>query len=169
MTLEDRLERLLKAYSHHYDIERCVTVEGAVFPAKAHFFLRDENYLITRKHVLNVVENFEYVYFYLTERLDADMLRTQIDLTLRDGLRQIKPDRNHMSSVVTLVVLAEEMTPEAKTLLRKTHCRKYFRWALQGWMEYHTAAMECSTHTFFSNSAGKRTRKLLEANFPPEE
>ena len=35
LTLEQRLEKLLKAYSHHYDIERDVVVEGGSFPATA--------------------------------------------------------------------------------------------------------------------------------------
>lgn len=164
--LEECLERLLKAYSHQYDIQRDVTVNGVLFPAMANYFLRDENYLITRKHVLNVVENFEYVYFYLTESLDAATLKQRIDLTLQDGLQRIKPDKNHMSSYVTLVVLAEHMDAEAAALLKKTRFRKNFRMALQGWMEYRTAAMECSTNTFLSNPAGRGTRKLLEANFP---
>ena len=65
MTKQERLERLLNAYSHHYDIERDVVIDGVSFPAMAIYYLRDENYLITKKHVLNAVENHEYVYFYL--------------------------------------------------------------------------------------------------------
>ena len=57
MTLQERLDKLLNAYSHYYDIARDVTVEGGSFPATAFYYLRDENYLITKKHVLNAVEN----------------------------------------------------------------------------------------------------------------
>ena len=49
--MQMRLEKLLNAYSHQYDIERDVTVDGGSFPATATFFLRDENYLISKKHV----------------------------------------------------------------------------------------------------------------------
>lgn len=163
--LLDRLEQLLKAYSHHYDIERQITVEGGSFPASAVYFLRDENYLISRKHVLSAVENHEYVYFYLVDRLEEEDLRHQIDITLKDGLSRIHPSKEHMSSYVTLVVLADTIAPEAKVLLRKTRFRKNFRLALHGWMEYHIAAMEESTNSFLSNPAGKEARKLLELNF----
>ena len=124
MTLEERLERLLKAYSHHYDIERDVQVEGGSFPATAFYYLRDENYLISRKHVLNVVENHEYVYFYMTEHLTAAELQRQIDLSREAGLRNIVPSKIHMSSMVTLVVLADEIDPDAKALIKKTRFRK---------------------------------------------
>ena len=78
-TREERLERLLRAYSHHYDILRDVEVEGGSYPAAAIYYLRDENYLISKQYVLNAVENHEYVYFYLTEHLDAAELQRQIE------------------------------------------------------------------------------------------
>ena len=165
MTQQERLEKLLNAYSHHYDIARDVTVEGGTFPATAFFFLRDENYLISKKHVLSAVENHEYVYFYLTEHLTAEELQKQIDLSKKAGMGHIKPSKEHMSSFVTMVILADTIDPEAKTLIKKTRFRKNYRLALHGWMEYHIAAMEISTQSFLSNPAGKEARKLLEGNF----
>ena len=165
MTQQERLEKLLNAYSHHYDIARDVTVEGGTFPATAFFFLRDENYLISKKHVLSAVENHEYVYFYLTEHLTVEELQKQIDLSKKAGMGHIKPSKEHMSSFVTLVILADTIDPEAKTLIKKTRFRKNYRLALHGWMEYHIAAMEISTQSFLSNPAGKEARKLLEGNF----
>ena len=166
MTKQERLDKLLNAYAHHYDIVRDVAVEGGSYPATAFFYLRDENYLISKKHVLSAVENHEYVYFYLTEHLDAAALQEQIELSRRAGMANIKPNREHMSSFVTLVVLADTIDPEAKRIIKKTRFRKNFRLALHGWMEYHIAAMEISTHSFLSNPAGKEARKLLEGNFP---
>jgi len=169
MTLQERLEKLLNAYSHYYDIERDVTENGVSFPAMAVYFLRDENYLITRKHVLNAVENHEYVYFLLTDHLDAAELQRKIDLTREAGLKRIKPHKEHMCSFVTLVILADKVDEDAKKLIKRTHFRKNFRLALHGWMEYHIAAMECSTSSFFSNPAGKEARRTLERNFASGE
>ena len=164
MTLQERLEQLLKAYAYLYDIERDVQVEGGSFPATATFFLRDENYLISKKHVLSAVENYDYTYFYITDHLDAATLRQQIDLTMKVGMARVKPHREHMSSYVSLVILADTIDEEAKKLIKKTRFQKYFRLALHGWMEYHIAAMECSTNSFLSNPAGKGARKILEQN-----
>ena len=165
MTMQERLNKLLNAYSHHYDIARDVTVEGGRFPATAFFYLRDENYLISKKHVLSAVENYEYVYFYLTEHLTAEDLQKQIEVSRNAGMSHIKPHKEHMSSLVTLVVLADTIDPEAKTLIKKTRFRKNYRLALHGWMEYHIVAMEISTNSFLSNPAGKGARKILEENF----
>ena len=162
--MQMRLEKLLNAYSHQYDIERDVTVDGGSFPATATFFLRDENYLISKKHVLSAVENYDYTYFYIIDHLDAATLQQQIELTRKVGFARVKPHREHMSSFVSLVILADTIDEEAKKLIKKTRFHKYFRLALHGWMEYHIAAMECSTNSFLSNPAGRGARKILEQN-----
>lgn len=163
--MEQRLEQLLKAYSHHYDIQREVAVEGGVFPAAAEFYLRDENRLLTKEHIYSAVEQHEYVYFSLADHLDAAGLRAQIALSQRAGLARVRPHKEHMCSFVTLVILANTIDPEARALLRKTRLRRYYRLMLHGWMEYRVAAMECTTGTCISNPAGREARRTLEQNF----
>ena len=118
--------------------------------------------------MFSAVENHEYVYFYLAEHLTAATLQEQIDLTLRVGMSNIKPHKEHMSSFVTLVVLADTIDLDAKVLLKKVRYHKNFWLTLHGWMEYHIAAMEIETNSFLSNPAGREARKLLEANFAPK-
>lgn len=166
---EDILKKLLEVYSHHYDIDRDGSINGAGhYPATATYFLRDENYLLTKKHVLNAVENYDYMYFLVAENLDAETLRREIDFSLAEGMKRIKPHKEHMSSFITLVVIADSIEPEAKKLLKRTNRRKYFWLALHGWMEYHIAAIETTTQSFLSNPAGRDVRKTLEANFGPK-
>ncbi|MGM9549301.1 MAG: hypothetical protein ACI3V5_05605 [Faecousia sp.] len=167
LTLQQRLDKLLDAYSHHYDIDRDVVIGENTFPATATYYLRDENYLISRQHVLSTVESHEYVYFFLCDHLDVPTLCKQIELTKQLGLANITPSKIHMCSYVTLVVLADTIDPEAKRLVKRIRYRKNYLLTLHGWMEYHLAAMECSTNSFFSNPAGKEARKNLERNFTP--
>ena len=169
IALQERLNKLLDAYSHLYDIDRDVEVEGFTYPATATYYLRDENYLLSKQHVLSVVEQHEYVYFYLTDHLDAKTFMEQIDLSKRVGLTNVKPNKEHMFSYVTLVVLANTIDPEAVKLIKKTRFRKNYMMTLHGWMEYHVAAMEVSTNCFFSNPAGKGARKIMEQNFAPKK
>lgn len=169
MTLEGRLDRLLDIYSHNYDIERDVTVDGGWYPATAFYYLRDENYLISKQHVLSAVEQHEYVYFFLTDHLDAETLEKQIEISREAGLSHVKPNKEHMFSYVTLIVLANTIDPEAKKLIKRTRLRKNYLFTIHGWMEYHIAAMECNTISFLSNMAGREARKNLERNFTPHK
>ena len=163
ITLEQCLSKLLDAYSHTYDIDRDVTVEDTVYPAMATYYLRDENYLISKQHVLSAVEQHEYVYFLLADHLTAENLQEHIDRTKAAGLAKVHPHKDHMFSNVGLVVLANSIAPEAKKLIRRTHFRKYYKLSLHGWTEYQLAAMETSTNCFFSNPAGRGARKKRES------
>ena len=165
MTKQEMLHKLLDAYSHHYDID---PQAAGPFAAAATYYMRDENYLISKKHVLSALEQYEYVYFFLTNHLDLNTLEQQIALSMELGGKRVKPHKEHMSSYITLVILADTIDPDAKLRLKKTKYRKYFRLALHGWMEYHIAAMETSTMSFLSNPAGKEARKTLELNFRPK-
>ena len=169
ITLSAQLNKLLDAYSHVYDIDRDVPVGDVVYPAMATYYLRDENYLISKQHVLSAVEQHEYLYFHLTDHLTAEDLQKHIDRTKAAGLALVHPHKEHMFSNVGLVVLANTIDPEAKKLIRRTRFRKNYMLALHGWTEYQLAAMETSTNCFFSNPAGKEARKNLESNFAPRE
>lgn len=169
LSMKERLDKLLEAYSHLYDIDRDVEVEGGTFPATAFYYLRDENYLLSKQHVLSAVEQHEYLYFFLTDHLDVQTLQEQIDLSKRAGLSHVKPHKDHMFSNVGLVVLANTIAPEAQQLIKRTRFRKNYLLTLHGWTEYQLAAMEVSTNRFFSNPAGKKARQNLEQNFAPKK
>ena len=102
---------------------------------------------------------------YQAGQLDEEGAKSLLDRTLKVGMGRVRPHKEHKSSYVTLVILADTITPEAKKLIQKTRFQKNFRLSLHGWMEYHIAAMECSTNSFLSNPGGKGAKKNLERNF----
>lgn len=169
MTKQDRLTKLLNAYSHHYDIERDVDVEGGHFPATAFYYLRDENYLISKKHVLSAIENYEYIYIDLADHLTAEDLQRKIDLSRQAGMSHIKPNKEHMSSFVTLVVLADTIDPEAKALIRKLASAKTSDWhSMAGWSIASPQWKLQPTASFPIRPLRKHVSSL-EANFAPKK
>ena len=169
ITLAEQLNRLLDAYSHSYDIARNVEENGHTWTATATYYLRDENYLISKQHVLSAVEQHEYLYFYLTDHLTTAELEEQIVRSREAGLSKVKPHKDHMFSNVGLVILANTIDPEAQKTIKKTRFRKNYRLSLWGWTEYQLAAMEVSTNRFFANPAGAGARKIMEQNFAPKK
>lgn len=169
ISMQEQLDKLLDAYSHQYDIVRDAEEEGCIWPATATYYLRDENYLISKQHVLSAVEQHEYLYFYLTDHLTAADLQSQMDLSKRAGLGKVKPHKDHMFSNVGLIVLANTIDPEAQKLIKKTRFRKNYKLTFHGWTDYQLAAMETSTNRFFSNPAGKGAKQILERNFTPRQ
>ena len=167
--LQEQLNKLLDAYSHSYDIDRDVEENGQRWIATATYYLRDENYLISKQHVLSAVEQHEYLYFYLTDHLSAAGLEKQITLSKESGLSKVKPHKDHMFSNVGLVILANTIDPEAQKIIKKTRFRKNYRLSLWGWTEYQLAAMEVSANCFYANPAGAGARNIMEQNFAPKK
>lgn len=163
--IREKLEKLLTAYAHYFDVARDVEVEGGSFPAAADYHFREENYVATRAHTIYASEQHEYVYFYTAEHLDLAALQKEIDLSREAGRKRVIPHGEHMYSYVTLVILADTIDEDAKKALKRYRYRKNFWLTLHGWMEYRIAAMEISSMTFLSNPAGREVRKNLEQNF----
>ena len=169
LTLQTKLHKLLDAYSQICDIYRDGQEQCDGFPAAAFYYLRDENYLISKQHVLSAVEQHEYLYFFLTDHLDLPTLQTQIERSKQAGLANVKPHKDHMFSNVGLVILANTIDPEAQKVIKKIRFRKNYKLTFHGWTEYQLAAMELSTNCFLSNPAGSEARKNLERNFAPKK
>lgn len=166
--LREHLSKLLDAYSHICDVQRDTLTEEFPFAASADYYLRDENYLISKKHVLSAVEQHEYLYFYLTDHLSAKDFQEKADLAKRLGLARVNPHKDHMFSNIGLIVLANTIDPEAAKLIKKTRFRKNYALTFHGWTEFQLAAMDVSTNRFYANPAGAGARKILEQNFAPK-
>ena len=110
LTREQQLDKLLEAYSHHYNVFRDVQTPVGNYPAIADFFMRDENYAFSKKIVVSAYEQYDYTYFYLTDHLDGAAAKELLDRTLEAGMARVKPHKEHKSSYVTLVILADTIT-----------------------------------------------------------
>lgn len=134
ITLQERLDQLLESYSYYFDVERDPDGNGKSFPATAAYHFREENYIATKAHTIYATEQHEYVYFFVTEHLDAKTLQTQMDLSHQAGMARVQPHKEHMFSYVTLIILADTIDPEAQALIKRHRFRKNFGWhSMAGW------------------------------------
>ena len=123
-----------------------------------------QKYVLVKKAKLWSLENNEYAYFYLTDKLDLSCFEHIQKVALDAGMELVHPHSEHMSSLVTLVILADEIDNDAKAALKKLRFEKSFRLSLHGWMEFRIAAINFSDGEIISNRAGKDVRELLEQN-----
>ena len=170
MTTEEKqqkMEALLEAYTHYFDIERDVAAGGVTFAALAQFHSKSSKYVLVKSAKLWSIEMNEYVYFAMADHLDAASLDILYKAARDAGLALIKPHSEHMRSCVSLVVVADSIDAKAQKTLRKIRFRKNFWLALHGWMEFRIAAIDLSTGQLFSNPDGKDVRATLERNLQP--
>ncbi|WP_317855851.1 hypothetical protein [Chakrabartyella piscis] len=162
MNQEEYLEKLLSSYQSYFDIERDVNLENRTLAATAFFHSRSEKYVLSKKAQLWATEMNEYVYFAFADVLTADDFLTLKEDVLQAGLQKIKPHKEHMYSYVSLVVVTDLVSEDAKKAIKKAKFHKTYQFSLHGWMYLRIAVVELSNHSIYANKQGEDMTKLLQ-------
>lgn len=185
------VKRLLAAYRGFYNITPAEDLPGAGRPegllCRCDLDMKNAQYVLSRKNELWSAESHEYAYVFTFPRLYEDLYRELESYVYEEGMKLIHPGKGHMCSILTLLVVCDECTPEAEKLLKKCRIHKNFRMSLDGWMDFHTAlavvkekaapdkAVPGTRHGLFgrkasgrvaTNSSGHENAKLMKQLLP---
>lgn len=158
------LEKLLLAHQSWFDIYRNHDFEGESFPGYAEFHTHGEQYVLSKKAKLWEVDSHEYLFFQTVDTLDEEGLAKWVDFMKERGIKKAQPKPNHMSSNITLVLIADSTSDNAAKAVRKVRFRKNFKFSLEGWADVKLAVVDLSGKRVITNSAGKDLAPTLEAN-----
>ena len=169
-TREQVLKRLMLAHQAYYDVFEQYPFEGRTFPVYAEFHTHGEQYVLVKRAKLWEVDSHEYLFFESVARLTVDELQELVDYMKERGIKKVNPVPNHMSSNLSLVIVADEIDDEAEQLLRKTRYRKNFAWGIRGWSDLRIGAVDLARGVVLTNPAGKEMKPVLESNaFSPQD
>ena len=158
------LQRILTAHETWFDVTRGYEYAGRTFDGYAEFHSHGEGYVLVKRAKMWEVDNHEYLFFLVREHLDEAGLAELIGFMKTDALRKVDPEPNHMSSCISLVVIADDVSEAAMKLARRTRFRKNFAFGIRGWADMRIAVVDVSTQTVQTNAAGKTMKATLEAN-----
>ena len=158
------LERLLAAHEAWFDVTRDIEYAGHRFEGYAEFHSLGEKYVLTKKAKLWEVEAHEYLFFKLVDDLDLATYESYLDYMKTQAVNKVQPGPNHMSSYVTLVIVANRIAPDAAKALRKTSYHKTYKFGLQGWAEFRFCAVDLGAQQVITNAMGKTMKASLEEN-----
>ncbi len=159
MNLQEALDKLLPSFRRYYNI-KTEEVE-APFTAEAVFQSHNEQYFLMKSARISESNSNEFIYFYTADSLDEAYL-TELDrIAWERGIGHVQPNYYHKSTDVALVILVNEMTGEAKQLLRKIKHSKSYKFGLNGYSNYRLIALELSTGQVFHNRRGQSLKKLV--------
>ncbi len=159
MDKTEGLAKLLRSYEKYYDINRENPVKP--FAAEAEFSLHDEQYFLVRSARISEADSKEYVYFATEDLLDTQTLEELDQKAWEDGIGKVTPHKDHRNSDVILIILADQIDPEAMKLISKLHHYKSYRHGFYGWSHYKLAAIELSTGKTAANRQGRDLKKLF--------
>lgn len=158
------LKRLLAAHETWFDVSRDHVFGGRTFPGYAEFHSSAEKYVLVKRAKLWEVNAHEYLFFVTADRLTAQCLEDEVAFMTTKALDKVQPNPEHMTSYLSLVVIADAVDDDARRAVKKTRFRKNFKLGLQGWADLRLAVVDLSTSSIITNAMGKELRASLEAN-----
>lgn len=164
----DILERLLAAHAAWFDVSRDHSFAGRTFPGYAEFHSSAEKYVLTKRAKLWGASAHEYLFFTMTSSLSKAALDDLVAFMTTAALDKVKPDPEHMTSYLSLVIIADDADEDALRAARKAKFRKNFKLGLEGWADLRVAVVDVHNANVVTNAMGKELRATLEANAFPE-
>ncbi len=161
------LERLLVAHRSHYDISRDHSFAGRTFPGYGEFHSYGEKYVLSKRAKLWEVNSHDYLFIDIADSFNKEAAQGAIHFMTEQAITKVNAGPNHMSSGLTLVVIANSASDEAHALFRKTRFRKNFLFSIHGWTDLRLALIDLSrppSDQVTVNAAGKSLRDMLVGN-----
>ena len=163
---EDLLTRILAAHQSFYDIRRDYLFEGRRFPAFAEFHTFGEQYVLVKRAKLWEVNTHDFMFFEFADELDASNITDEVSFMTQKAIRKVAAGPNHMSSALTLVIIANHCTDEALKAAKKAKFRKNYLFGIHGWTDLRLAVCDLSREkgAVVTNAAGKKLKETIEGN-----
>lgn len=161
---QDALNRIIVAHEAWFDVQRDYEYAGEAFAGYAEFHSQAEKYVLVKRAKLWGASAHEYLFFQLADHFDEAALSKAVQFMKTEALKKVHPDSEHMTSYLSLVVLASSVGDALPKQIRKTSFRKNFKLGFEGWADLRLAVIDFSTASIYTNAMGKELRATLEAN-----
>lgn len=162
--IDRALNRILKAHEQWYDVQRNYEFAGRVFPGYAEFHARSEQYVLVKRAKLWGANTHEYAFFLVFDHLDAQAYDDLLAFAKEKGMEKVQPEPDHMSSYLTLVVLARSVADDIPSLVRATRFRKNLKLGLRGWVDLRVGVVDFGKRRVCVNAMGRDMRDTLVGN-----
>lgn len=158
------IDRLLVAHEDSFDVERDHLFAGRVFPGYAAFHAEMSQYVLVRRAKLWQVDTDEHILFAAAPYLDEAGVDAWMAFMATDAIAKVHLTPEHMTTYLTLVIVADAVAPAAAEAVRRAHYRKNFSWGWRGWADVRLAVVDLGRGTVVTNNQGKPLAATLRAN-----
>ena len=153
------IERLLAAHEAWFDVERDHDFAGRTFPGYAEFHSSVSRYVLVKRAKLWEAASHEHLFFWGTPRLTTGELDDLVGC-----VTGVRPAPDHMTTYLSLAIVADAVDDLAWERVRRTRFRKNFALGWRGWADLRLAVADLSRGRVTTNSQGKPLGETLQAN-----
>lgn len=161
------LDRILDEYEKSFDIYKEYEIGDRKVSAYGYFNSHSEKYLLVREVQLWETKAFEHIFFIQSDNLDSSTLEDFLSLIpnhiepklVRRGEKY--PEKNHMYSYVTLVILGKNID-NFKVLerVKRYKYEKSYLFSFRGYLQSRIVLIDTNNKNIYTNKSGKKLERL---------
>ncbi len=156
-TIERKLQR-------SFDIARDHSINGARYDLFAEFRMRNERFILSKKAVIYAFENNEYCLMRYLPELTPEDAALFMDDIVGAVVDLVRPDGEHMSSVLTGVIVFGEGSggaiAKAAEEVRKFRYHRSFSLGFRGWTDIRLLLVSLKEGVIAANKRGEQVSKV---------
>ena len=160
---QDVLEVLLRSHEAYFDVTRDYAHAGRDFAGYAEFRSHSAQYVLVKRAKLWEADAFEYIFFDMVDQVDGAWVDEAYRFMTTEAISKVVPDQNHMMSFISLVAIADSVTEDARTKVRKARFRKNFKLGFRGWADLRMAVIDLASMDVVTNGMGKEMKPTLHS------
>ncbi len=155
------LERLLAAHEAFFDVERDYAFAGRTFPGYAEFHSSASQYVLVKRAKLWEASAHEYLFFQLCDHLDRVAFDDAVAFMTTEALAKVQLDPDHMTSYLSLVLIADTVDDALVRTIKRTHFRRNFALGFKGWADLRVGVIDLARGAVVTNTQGKPLKDTL--------
>ncbi|MBS7261550.1 MAG: hypothetical protein KIG91_07830 [Treponema sp.] len=159
MDRDSLLSKLLSSFEHYYTIEK--ENPTPPFNAEAEFSAHGEQYMLVKIAKIADMDSKDYAYFKIEDNLSLERLQELSQIAWNSGIAKVVPYNGHRNSDVTLVVLADTVSPDLVKQIKKIKFYKSYKFSFWGWSHFRLVVKEISSNKVYFNRFGSDLKKVL--------
>ena len=160
------VKRLLEAYAAHYGVTSPYEFAGRTFDGYAEHHASAGQFVLTERAKLWEAGTHDYAFFTSCENASANYLSDLVEFMKTDALAKVAHGQGHMTSYLTLIVVADAVEDDARDLARRARFRKNFKLGMHGWADLRLAIADLGRGDVITNGQGKPLGQIITRFLP---
>lgn len=153
-------QKIALRLNRNFDVTKDVQILGQSIQIFAKSEIHNESYFGSKNLKLWRAENFEYCLIQQVDVITEDQIK-QFQLFLTQAVDYfVKPHSEHMSSMITGVIVTKHFPKELQEMIKQFKYRKSFNLSLKGWADVRCLAVDLHSNRVISNKKGKEVQQF---------
>ena len=163
MDLENYLNTIRKRLERSFDLVENYNINNYEIDLFGQFNMKTERYIVSKKAVIDTMENNEFLFIKYFKNLNKADLEFYINFLIENIDKLIEPSRDHMSSVITgVLVLDNRPDEEIIRAVEKFKYQKSFAFGFKGWVDIRLVLVIMKENHIITSKKGREVKEVYQ-------